>query len=76
MPNYVIVYLKRGAHVSSSPLSGDLAAAQRSAREGLIRRGADQCQIRSDTLDGPLIWQGRRDPNATAFGVDESFREE
>jgi hypothetical protein len=61
MADYVIVYFKRGSHVSSGPWSGDLETAKKVARDGLVRRGADEFQIRSDTLDGPLVWQGRRD---------------
>ena len=57
MADYVIVYFKRGSHLSSSPWSGDLATAKKIARDGLIRRGADEFQIRSNTLDGPLLWQ-------------------
>jgi len=70
--NYVIIYFKRGAHLSSSPWSGALDAAKIVARDGLVRRGADECQIRSDTLDGPLVWHGRRSSGAGAFGVDET----
>jgi hypothetical protein len=47
--------------VSSSPWNGDLETGKKAAHEGLIRRSADECQIRSETLDGPLIWQDRRD---------------
>ena len=61
MADFVIVYLIKGAHVSSGPLSGDLDTTKEAARVGLIRRGADEFQIRSDTLDGPLIWQERRE---------------
>ena len=61
MADYVIVYFKRSSHVSSSPWTGDLEAAKKVARDGLVRRGADEFQIRADTLDGPLVWQDRRD---------------
>lgn len=61
MANYVIVYLKRGSHVSSSPWRGDLETTQKVARDGLVRRSADGFQIRSDTLDGPLVWEEQRD---------------
>jgi hypothetical protein len=61
MADYVIVYFKMGSHVSSSPWSGDLEAAKKIARDGLVPRSADEFQIRSDTLDGPLVWQERRD---------------
>lgn len=73
--NYVIVYFKRGAHLSSSPWNGALETAKRVARGGLVRRGADECQIRSETLDGPLIWHGRRSSDTTAFGVDDTFQD-
>jgi len=61
MADYVIVYLKRGSHVSSSPWRGDLESAKKVARDGLVRRSADAFQIRSDTLDGPLVWGEPRD---------------
>jgi hypothetical protein len=61
MAGYILVYFKRGLHVSSSPWNGDLETGKKAAHEGLIRRSADECQIRSETLDGPLIWQDRRD---------------
>ncbi len=60
MADYVIVYFKNGSHVSSSPWSGDLEIAKKVARDGLVRRSADEFQIRSDTLGGPLIWEERR----------------
>jgi len=59
MADYVIVYFKKGSHVGSSPWSGDLDAAKSVARAGRIRRSADECQIRSVTLDGPIVWQER-----------------
>lgn len=61
MSNYIIVYLKRGSHVSSSPWSGDLEAAKKVGRDGLVRRSADGFQLRSDTLDGALVWEERRE---------------
>jgi len=61
MADYIIVYFKRGSHVSSSPWSCDLDTAKKVARDGLVRRSADEFQIRSDTLGGPLVWQERRD---------------
>jgi hypothetical protein len=73
--NYVIVYFKRGAHVSSSPWTGALEAAKRVARDGLVRRGADECQIRSDTLDGPLVWHGGRSSESSAFGVGDTLQD-
>jgi hypothetical protein len=59
--DYVIVYLRRGVHLSSSPWSGKLEAAKRIARNGLISHSADECQLRADTLDGTLIWSEHRD---------------
>jgi hypothetical protein len=47
--------------VSSSPWRGDLETTKKVARDGLVRRSADGFQIRSDTLDGPLVWEERRD---------------
>ena len=61
MADFVIVYFNRGSHVSSSPWSGHLEAAKKIARDGLVSRSADEFQIRSDTLDGPLVWQEQRD---------------
>lgn len=61
MPEYVIVYFKLGSHLSSSPWIGDLEKAKKIARDGLVRRGADEWQILSDTLDGPVVWRERRD---------------
>lgn len=60
MAEYVIVYFKKGSHVSSSPWRGDLEIAKKIARDGLVRRSADEFQIRSDTLDGPLVWEEPR----------------
>ena len=60
MADYIFVYFKNGSHVSSSPWSGDLEMAKNVARDGLLRRSADEFQIRSDTLGGPLIWEERR----------------
>ena len=73
--NFVIVYFKRGAHVSSSAWSDAFETAKRVARDGLVRRGEDECPIRSDTLDGPFVWHGRRSSDATAFGVDDTFQD-
>ena len=74
--DYIIIYFKRGAHLSSSPWSGELDGAKRIAHAGLVRRGADECQIRANTLDGPLVWQGRRGADATSFRADDVFRDE
>jgi hypothetical protein len=60
MADYIFVYFKKGAHVSSSPWSGDLEIAKTVARHGLLRRSADEFQIRSDTLNGPLVWEENR----------------
>lgn len=60
MTDYIFVYSKKGSHLSSSPWSGDLEAAKALARDGLVRRGADQVQVRADTLSGPLVWEERR----------------
>jgi hypothetical protein len=61
MADYIIVYFKRGLHVSSGPWNRDLETGKKAALEGMVRRAADECQIRSDTLDGPVVWQDRRD---------------
>lgn len=61
MADYVIVYFKRGSHLSSSPWSGDLERAKILARDGLLRRGADEWQIRADTVDGPIVCRERRE---------------
>jgi hypothetical protein len=61
MADYVIIYFKRGSHVSSSPWSGDLELAKKLARDGLVRRSADEFQIRSSTLGGSLVWEERRE---------------
>jgi hypothetical protein len=55
--NYVLVYFRRGSHVGSTPWTGDLETAKTIARTGLLRRGADAFQIRSSTVDGPLVWE-------------------
>ena len=60
MADYIFVYFKKGSHLGSTPWSGDLETAKKIARDGLVRRGADQVQIRSDTLSGPLVWEERR----------------
>lgn len=60
MADYVIVYLKRGSHVSSSPWSGDLERTKEIARGGLVRHGASEFEIRSGTLNGPIVWQESR----------------
>lgn len=60
MADYVIVYFKSGAHLSSSPWSGELEKAKQFARDGLLRRGADEWQVRAATLDGPIVWRERR----------------
>ena len=61
MAEYVIVFSKRGSHMGSTPWSGDLDAAKKLARDGLIRRGADTFQVRSSTLDGPVVYEEQRD---------------
>lgn len=61
MADYVIVYSKKGSHLGSSPWSGDLDTAKKVARDSLVRRSADEFEIRSSTLDGPLVWQERCD---------------
>jgi len=60
MADYIIVHFKRGSHMGSSPWSGDLEDAKKFARDGSVRRGADEFQIRSRILDGPLVWQEKR----------------
>ena len=60
MADYIFVYLKKGAHLGSSPWSGDLETAKNAARDGLLRRSADEFQIRSSTLNGALVWQESR----------------
>lgn len=55
--DYIFVYFKKGAHLGSTPWSGDLELAKCVARDGLLRRGADEVQIRSNTLSGPLVWE-------------------
>jgi hypothetical protein len=60
MADYVIVFSKKGSHMGSTPWSGELDDAKKVARDGLIRRGADAFQIRSNTLDGPLVWEEQR----------------
>ena len=60
MTDYVIVYFKRGSHMGSSPWKGELEDAKKLARDGLVRRSADEFQIRSSTLDGQLLWQEQR----------------
>jgi hypothetical protein len=60
MADYIFVYFKEGSHVGSSPWSGELELAKNVARGGLLRRGADEFQIRSSTLNGPLVWEESR----------------
>jgi hypothetical protein len=60
MAHYIFVYFKEGSHVGSSPWSGELEVAKNIARNGLLRRGADEFQIRSNTLNGPLVWEENR----------------
>lgn len=60
MVDYIFVYFKKGSHVSTSPWSGDLEIAKNVARDGLLRRSADQFQIRTSTLSGPLVWEESR----------------
>lgn len=61
MADYIFIYFKKDSHVSSSPWSGDLEIAKNVARAGLLRRSADQFQIRTSTLSGPLVWEESRD---------------
>ena len=42
MANYVILYFKRGSYLCATPWSGDLEKAKVIARDGLIRRSADE----------------------------------
>lgn len=58
--DYIFVYFKRGAHLGSTPWSGDLELAKCIARDGLLRRGADKVEIRSNTLNGSLVWEEGR----------------
>lgn len=60
MADYIFVYFKNGSHLGSSPWSGELDIAKTVAREGLLRRSADEFQIRSSTLYGPLVWEESR----------------
>ena len=60
MADYIFVYFKKGSHLGSTPWSGELDVAKNVARDGLIRRSADEFQIRSSTLNGPLVWEGSR----------------
>ena len=64
--NFVINYLKRGSHLSSSPCRGDLESVKKIARNGLLPRSADEFEIRSDTLNGALVWQERREDPAAS----------
>ena len=61
MPDYIIVYLKEGSHIGSAPWSADLEKTKTAAREGLMRNGADELEIRSGNLYGALVWQEFRD---------------
>jgi len=60
MTDYIFVYFKKGSHLGSSPWSGDLEIAKNVARDGLLPRSADEFQIRSSTLSGPLVWEESR----------------
>jgi hypothetical protein len=60
MADYIFVYFKKGSHVGSSPWTGELDMAKNVARNGLLRRGADEFHIRSSTLNGPLVWKENR----------------
>jgi hypothetical protein len=60
MADYIFVYFRKDSHLGSTPWSGDLETAKKRARDGLVRRGADEVQIRSDTLSGPLVWKESR----------------
>lgn len=61
MADFVFTYLRKGSHVSSTPWSGELSAAKTRASEGLVRRSADEFEIRSDTLDGELVWREHKE---------------
>lgn len=60
MDRYVIVYRKHGFPAGLTPGVGDLEKTKQIARNGLIRRGADEFEIRADNSDGAMIWQERR----------------
>ena len=60
MADYIFVYFKKGTHLGSSPWSGDLETGKSVARDGLLRRSADEFHIRSSTLSGPRVWEGSR----------------
>lgn len=60
MADYVFVYFKKGSHLGITPWSGEPELAKTVAQTGLLPRGADEVQIRSNTLDGPLICQEKR----------------
>ena len=60
MADYIFVYFIKGSHLGSSPWSGELEIGKSVARQGLLRRSADEFQIRSSTLNGPLVWEESR----------------
>jgi hypothetical protein len=60
MADYIFVYFTKGSHLGSSPWSGELEIGKSVARQGLLRRSADEFQIRSSTLNGPLVWEESR----------------
>jgi hypothetical protein len=60
MADYIFIYFKNGSHVGSTPWSGDLEIAKHVARDGLLRRSADEFHIRFSTLSGPLVWEEKR----------------
>jgi hypothetical protein len=74
--DYVISYFRRGSHLSSSPWRGDLAAAKRFAYAGIVGRGADECQIRTATLNGALVWQKGRELGGARSAMVEVLRDE
>jgi len=74
--DYVISYFKRGSHLSSSPWRGDLVAAKRFAYAGIVGRGADECQIRTTTLNGALVWRKTREAGGAEFIIAEMLRDE
>ena len=53
MADYVIVYFKRGAHLSTSPWRGDLGAAKNVARIGLTR------PVQMNSKSDLTLWAGR-----------------
>lgn len=60
MAHYVIIYRKHGFPAGLTPGSGELETVKQTARNGLIRRGADEFEIRADNSEGATIWKERR----------------